>query len=124
MDQIHFGPLGLRAFRTSGTLGLWTLRHFAMFNSHNSLEHRTPKRGICLHASSAFDGSNYFGNSGFGSLGIPHAYHFETHKAYFPKHLDQLPPVPLKINGSCSLQAFFSSTTLRATLIFGMPTTR
>jgi hypothetical protein len=104
MIGISFGSSGLRA-----------LRDFAMFNSHNSLERRTPKRGICLHASSAFDGSDYFGSSGFDTSGIPHTSHFETPEAYFPEHLDQLPPVPLKINGSCSLRAFCSGAILRAT---------
>jgi hypothetical protein len=99
------------SFRSSG---LQALRDFAMFNSHNSPKHRTLKRGICLHASSAFDGSDYFGSWGFDTSGIPHTSHFETPEAYFPKHLDQLPPVPLKINDSCSLWAFFSSTILHA----------
>jgi hypothetical protein len=108
-----FGTSGLRPLQQLRQI--WTLQDFAMFNSHNSPECRTPKRGICLHTSSAFDGSDYFGSSGFDTLGIPHTSHFETPEAYFPEHLDQLPPVPLKINDSCSLRAFFSGAILRAT---------
>jgi hypothetical protein len=108
----------LRAIKTLATSGLWPLLHFAMFNSHNSPKHRTPNRWIYLDASLTFDGSYYFWNSGFGSLGIPHTSHFKTPEAYFPEHLDQLPPVPLKINDSCSLRAFCSGAILRTILRF------
>jgi hypothetical protein len=100
MTEIHFRSTGLRENQNSNLAdqrlrsisGLRALRHFG-----------------------------HFGTSGFDSLGISRTYHFETPEDYFPKHLNRLPPVPLKIKDLCSLWAFCSGVILRVILDFRTP---
>jgi hypothetical protein len=78
MTQIHFGPLGLRAFGHFDNFDKFGLRRLRLF-----------------------------GTSGFGSSGLLSISHFKSPEAHFPEGLDRLPPVPFKINGSYSLRGLF-----------------
>jgi hypothetical protein len=116
----HFGTSTLRRFtsalRDFDTLMLRhfdasTLRDFDTCASTLGLQRFGT---LALWCFDGWDLLRHFGTS--AASGVSCTSHFETPEAYFPEHLDQLPPVPLKINDLCSLRAFFSGAILRAIL--------
>jgi hypothetical protein len=118
----HFdtsGASGVRALRefkdfgTSGASSLRALRHFGHFGSSGTSTLQVLREFGCFSSSRNSTLRVLWEFEHFDTSGIPHTSHFKISKAYLPEHLDQLPYVPLKINDSCSLRAFFSGAILR-----------
>jgi hypothetical protein len=115
MTEIHFGSPGSGKTKTQISLTLpcaftqscgsddtWLLLindsdPFRAFGTSPSATSQLRK--ICFGFSS---GLRCFDPSGFLSTS-----HFKSPKAHFPEGLDQLPPVPFKINDSYSLRGLF-----------------
>jgi hypothetical protein len=104
----HFGR-----FITSGASSLRALREFGHFGSSGTSTLQVLREFGCFSSLRNSTLRVLWEFEHFDTSGIPHTSHFKISKAYLPEHLDQLPYVPLKINDSCSLRAFFSGAILR-----------
>jgi hypothetical protein len=115
--EIHFGSLGLRENQNSN------LAYFSM--------HFYPSCGsddTWLWLINDSDPFRAFGTSAL--QGFLSTSHFKSPEAHFPEGLDQLPPVPFKINDSYSLRGLlfwrytsrkFSLPNVREPLIWTVP---
>jgi len=92
----------LRTFGTSGTSTLLGFGHFG------TLGGTVAKINISVLTLRSMV-HNCFGISGFNSSEALCTSHFETLEVHFPERLDQLPPVPFKINNSYLLWGFGTS---------------